>query len=89
MNKMLSGLQLEDGFIQVDAASYFPDRTKQNLMVVIHSGKNRIIRRIFEHLGYDVRKLDRAEYAGLTKARLEVGQWRHLSNSEIAFLKHR
>ncbi len=89
MNKMLAGLQLEDGFIQVDEAHYFADRTKQNLMVVIHSGKNRIIRRIFEKLGYDVRKLDRASYAGLTKGKLDVGQWRHLANSEIAFLKHR
>lgn len=89
MNKMLAGLQLEDGFIQVDEANYFADRPKQNLRVVIHSGKNRIIRRIFEHLGYDVRKLDRAGYAGLTKAKLEVGEWRHLANSEVAFLKHR
>ncbi len=89
MNKMLAGLQLEDGFIQVDEAHYFADRSKQNLMVIIHSGKNRIIRRIFEHLGYDVRKLDRAGYAGLTKGKLEVGQWRYLANSEVAFLKHR
>lgn len=88
MNKLLSGLILEDGPIKVDQAYFFHDRPKQNLIVVIHSGKNRIIRRIFEKLGYDVRKLDRAGYAGLTKAKLEVGQWRYLANSEVAFLKH-
>jgi len=88
MNKLLSGLELEDGPVKVDEAHFFHDRPKQNLIVVIHSGKNRIIRRIFEKLGYDVRKLDRAGYAGLTKAKLEVGQWRYLANSEVAFLKH-
>jgi len=87
MHKMLSGLQLEDGFIQVDQAHFFPDRSKHNVIVVLHSGKNRIVRRIFEKLGYDVKKLDRAGYAGLTKAKLEVGQWRHLTKSEISFLK--
>lgn len=88
MRKMLAGLQLEDGFIKVDEAHFFHDRPKQNLIVVIHSGKNRIIRRIFEKLGYDVRKLDRASYAGLTKAKLEVGQWRHLTKAEVTFLKN-
>jgi 23S rRNA pseudouridine2605 synthase len=87
MNKIINGLQLEDGFIQVDAINYFPDRSKQNVIVALHSGKNLIIRRIFEHLGYDVRKLDRASYAGLTKSRLEVGQWRHLTRHEISQLK--
>lgn len=87
MNKMVAGLDLEDGFIKVDAAQFFPDRPKQNLIVVIHSGKNRIIRRIFEKLGYDVRKLDRAGYAGLTKSKLEVGQWRHLKPAEITYLR--
>lgn len=87
MQKILNGLQLEDGFIKVDAASYFYDRSKQNLMVALHSGKNRIVRRIFEHLGYEVKKLDRAGYAGLTKTRLEVGQWRHLTRNEISHLK--
>jgi 23S rRNA pseudouridine2605 synthase len=87
MHRVLNGIQLEDGFIQVDAAKYFPDRSKQNVIVKLHSGKNLIIRRIFEHLGYDVRKLDRAQYAGLTKSRLEVGQWRHLTRHEISQLK--
>jgi 23S rRNA pseudouridine2605 synthase len=87
MQKILAGVQLEDGFIQVDSANFFPDRSKQNLTVTLHSGKNLIIRRIFEHLGYDVRKLDRAGYAGLTKSRLEVGQWRHLTRHEVSQLK--
>lgn len=87
MHRILNGLQLEDGFIQVDAAHYFADRTKKNVIIVLHSGKNRIVRRIFEHLGYDVKKLDRAGYGGLTKAKLEVGQWRVLTRAEISFLK--
>lgn len=87
MHRILSGVQLEDGFIQVDEAHFFHDRPKKNVIIVIHSGKNRIVRRIFEHLGYDVKKLDRAGYAGLTKAKLEVGQWRRLTHVEIDFLK--
>jgi 23S rRNA pseudouridine2605 synthase len=88
LKKMLAGLELEDGLIQVDSANFFHDRPKQNLVVVIHSGKNRIIRRIFEHLGYDVRKLDRAGYSGLSKSRLEVGEWRNLTNAEVMALKN-
>lgn len=87
MQKIKTGLTLEDGFIKVDAMHYFHDRSKQNVMLSLHSGKNRIVRRIFEHLGYEVKKLDRAGYAGLTKAGLEVGQWRHLTKAEIAYLK--
>jgi 23S rRNA pseudouridine2605 synthase len=87
MQKIMNGLQLEDGMIKVDDIRYFYDRPKQNVMIALHSGKNRIVRRIFEHLGYDVKKLDRAGYAGLTKTRLEVGQWRHLTKNEIAQLK--
>lgn len=87
MQKIIAGIQLEDGFIKVDAAHYFQDRSKQNVMISLHSGKNRIVRRLFEHLGYEVKKLDRAGYAGLSKARLEVGQWRHLTKAEIAQLK--
>jgi len=87
MHKILNGLSLEDGFIKVDALHYFHDRSKQNVLVALHSGKNRIVRRIFEHLGYEVKKLDRAGYAGLTKTGLEAGQWRHLTKAEIAYLK--
>lgn len=87
MHKIMNGLQLEDGFIKVDEISYFHDRSKTNVMLALHSGKNRIVRRIFEHLGYDVKKLDRAAYAGLTKTRLEVGEWRHLTKAEVTSLK--
>ena len=89
MHRIMNGLQLEDGFIKVDDIKYFYDRSKQNVMVALHSGKNRIVRRIFEHLGYEVKKLDRAGYAGLTKARLEVGAWRRLTHNEIDFLKNK
>ena len=88
MHKIISGLHLEDGFIRVDAIHYFHDRSKKNVILSIHSGKNRIVRRIFENLGYDVRKLDRMGYAGLSKARLEVGQWRHLTHAEVNDLKN-
>ena len=88
MRKILSGVELEDGFIKVDQASFFPDRSKKHVIVALHSGKYRIVRRLFEFLGYDIEKLDRAGYAGLTKAHLEIGQWRHLTKSEINFLKN-
>lgn len=87
MHKILSGIALEDGFIKVDQASFFPDRSKKHVMVALHSGKYRIVRRIFEFLGYEVEKLDRAGYAGLVKSRLKVGEWRHLTRTEIAHLK--
>ena len=74
MRTLLAGVEFEDGFIKVDEAHYFQDRPKNNLIVALHSGKYRIVRRLFEHLGYGVEKLDRAGYAGLTKARLDVGQ---------------
>lgn len=89
MKKILSGIQLEDGLVKVDHACFFPDRPKSNVIVTLHSGKNRIIRRIFEHLGYEVTKLDRAGYAGLIKGKLKVGEWRHLSKVEIAHLKQK
>jgi len=87
MKTILSGVELEDGFVKVDEAQFFSDRPKNNVIIALHSGKYRIVRRLFEHLGYGVEKLDRAGYAGLTKARLDVGQWRYLTSSEIAQLK--
>jgi 23S rRNA pseudouridine2605 synthase len=81
------GIELEDGVTTVDEAYYIQGTSKNNVIVVLHSGKYRIVRRMFEHLGYKVEKLDRAGYAGLTKAGLEVGQWRYLTNNEIACLK--
>jgi len=87
LQEILSGVQLEDCFIKVDQASFFPDKSKKHVMLALHSGKYRIVRRLFEHLGYGVEKLDRAGYAGLTKSSLKVGQWRHLTKAEIAGLK--
>ncbi|GAB4203826.1 MAG: hypothetical protein Fur0023_11010 [Bacteroidia bacterium] len=84
--KLSKGIELEDGFIKPDALSYVQN-SKRELGIEIHSGRNRIIRRIFEHLGYDVVKLDRVMYAGLTKKNLPRGKWRFLTEKEVAFLK--
>ena len=81
-----SGVELEDGFIKPDEVSYAGE-SKTEVGVLIHSGKNRIVRRIFEKLEYDIVKLDRIMFAGLTKKDLPRGRWRHLSEKEIAFLK--
>ncbi|MBS1772684.1 MAG: rRNA pseudouridine synthase [Bacteroidetes bacterium] len=83
---ILAGLTLEDGAVQVDALSYLDE--KNELGVEIHSGRNRIVRRIFESLGYEVEKLDRVMYAGLTKKNLPRGKWRLLAEKEIILLKH-
>jgi len=88
MKKIISGVQLEDGFIKVDEANFFPDRPKKNVMVVLHSGKDHMVPRLFEHLGYGVEKIDRAGYSGLVKVRLKVGEWRHLTNAEVHLIKH-
>ncbi|OSZ82324.1 hypothetical protein CAP35_03390 [Chitinophagaceae bacterium IBVUCB1] len=83
---ILAGLELEDGKVQVDALSYLDE--KNELGIEIHSGRNRIVRRIFESLGYEVDKLDRVMYAGLTKKNLPRGKWRFLQEKEIILLKH-
>lgn len=83
---LLEGFELEDGFIAADALSYL-DGKDSELGIEIHSGRNRIIRRMFEHLGYTVKKLDRVYFAGLTKKNLRRGQWRFLTNQEVAMLK--
>lgn len=85
--KIQDGLQLEDGLAKVDEIGLVND-TRQSLGLQIHIGKNRIVRRIFEHLGYQVVKLDRVMYAGLTKKDLPRGKWRHLSGKEVIKLKH-
>ena len=85
--KLLEGFQLDDGFIQADALSYTDTANKRNIGLEIHSGRNRIVRRMFEHLGYKVRKLDRVYFAGLTKKGLTRGRWRFLAQKEIAMLK--
>lgn len=88
MNKIGFGLELEDGFIKPDMVSYVAGASKKEIGIQIHSGKNRIVRRIFEHLGYEVVKLDRTIYANLTKKDLPRGRWRYLEEEEIIQLKH-
>lgn len=84
--RIIDGLELEDGKAIVDKLSYLDD--KRSLGIEIHIGKNRIVRRIFEHLGYEVIKLDRVVYAGLDKANLPRGKWRPLTDKEVIRLKH-
>ena len=85
--QIAEGVELEDGFIAADAISYIDPADKTEIGLEIHSGKNRIVRRIFEHLGYKVKKLDRVFFAGLTKKNLPRGRWRMLSQKEVQFLK--
>lgn len=87
-NKIAFGLELEDGFIKPDAISYVQGGTRREIGIQVHSGRNRIVRRIFEHLGYEVVKLDRVVYANLTKKDLPRGRWRFLEEREIIQLKH-
>lgn len=82
------GVQLEDGFIAPDVLAYADPRDKSVIGIEIHSGRNRIVRRIFEKLGYDVRNLDRVMYANLTKKNVERGKWRFLQEKEIRLLKY-
>jgi 23S rRNA pseudouridine2605 synthase len=86
-DKLKEGIELEDGFIKPDAVDYVNPDDKKQLGMEIHSGKNRIVRRIFEHLGYKVVKLDRVYFAGLTKKSLPRGKWRFLTDTEINHLK--
>jgi 23S rRNA pseudouridine2605 synthase len=86
--RIADGLELEDGLIQVDAVSYVEAaESKKEIGIQIHSGKNHIVRRIFEHLGYKVEKLDRVDFANLTKYNLPRGRWRHLTPQEITLLQ--
>ena len=86
MDKISEGITLEDGDIYADEISYVKDNKKE-IGIEIHSGRNRIVRRIFEHLGYTVQKLDRVYYAGLTKKNLKRGAWRFLTKDEVTRLK--
>lgn len=87
MEQIASGIQLDDGEIHADAISYTDEQKKNDIGIEIHSGKNRIVRRIFESLGYKVVKLDRVFFAGLTKKGLRRGEWRYLSEPEVNFLR--
>lgn len=87
MVKISEGIDLEDGFISADAIAYVDPNDKKQIGLEIHSGRNRIIRRVFEHLGYRIVKLDRVYFAGLTKKGLQRGKWRYLTEKEITMLK--
>jgi 23S rRNA pseudouridine2605 synthase len=86
--QILKGVTLEDGLASVDVLAYADAKDKTQVGVEIHSGRNRIVRRIFEHLGYDVKALDRVMYAGLTKKNVDRGKWRFLSEKEVRDLKY-
>jgi 23S rRNA pseudouridine2605 synthase len=87
-DKVLKGVNLEDGLARVDVLAYADSKDRKQLGIEIHSGRNRIVRRIFEHLGYDVKNLDRVMFAGLTKKNVERGKWRFLSEKEVRGLKY-
>ncbi len=88
MLKIAAGMELEDGFVQPDKIAYVADlNDKKQLGIELHSGRNRIVRRIFESLGYRVIKLDRVFFAGLTKKDIPRGKWRFLSPKEVGMLK--
>ncbi len=88
MEQMILGITLEDGDIAADDICYVDDPKMKNAVgIEIHSGRNRIVRRMFEHMGYHVGKLDRVYFAGLTKQKLKRGEWRFLTEKEVAMLK--
>lgn len=87
MQRIADGIELEDGPIHADAISYATETDRNQVGIEIHSGRNRVVRRIFESLGYRVVKLDRVYFAGLTKKNLPRGRWRYLTQQEVNFLK--
>ncbi len=87
LEEIANGIQLQDGIIKADAIHYVDNTDRKQAGIEIHSGRNRIVRRIFEHFGYKVEKLDRVYFANLTKKGLNRGKWRFLNEKEIARLK--
>ena len=87
MEQIANGIMLEDGEIKADAIEYADEKDKKSVGIEIHSGKNRIVRRIFESLGYKVTKLDRVQFAGLTKKNVRRGDWRYLTEEEVDRLR--
>lgn len=85
---VLEGITLEDGVAKIDELSYLDSTNHKIIGVEIHSGKNRILRRIFEHLGYDIQSLDRVSFAGLTKKNVQRGKWRFLNDMEVKNIKY-
>ncbi len=88
LQKIRDGLELEDGRVEVDWSDYLKGQSRREVSLEIHVGRNRIVRRIFAHLGYEVQRLDRTYYAGLTKKDLPRGRFRHLTAKEVIMLKH-
>ena len=82
------GVVLEDGIAEIDEIAYPNPKNKAEVGIEIHTGKNRFVRRIFETLGYEVEKLDRVFFAGLTKKDIPRGRWRFLKEEEVRLLKH-
>ena len=87
LDSIMSGVTLEDGFVAADAVGYADPKDKHVVGIEIHSGRNRIVRRIFEHLGYDVKALDRVMFANLTKKNVDRSKWRFLNEKEVRLLK--
>ena len=87
LKQLITGVMLEDGESRADEAKYVSGQDKKQVGLVLHSGKNRVVRRMFAELGYKVLKLDRVSFAGLTKKDLPRGRWRHLTEKEVNFLK--
>jgi len=88
LEQIREGLELEDGLVEVDEVDYVQNRGKDEIGIELHVGRNRIVRRIFESLGYEVRRLDRTYFAGLTKKDIPRGRFRFLKKQEIVMLKH-
>jgi 23S rRNA pseudouridine2605 synthase len=86
-DKLLDGITLEDGLVQADSVAYADSKDKSVIGIEIHSGRNRVVRRMFEHLGYDVKGLDRVMFANLTKKNVDRGKWRFLTDKEVRLLK--
>jgi 23S rRNA pseudouridine2605 synthase len=87
MAKLANGIELEDGEIHADAISYANEEDRKQVGIEIHSGRNRVVRRMFEHLGYHVNKLDRVYFAGLTKKNLPRGKWKYLNEKDVNALR--
>lgn len=88
LDEIRDGITLEDGDIKPDSLHFADSKSKKELSIEVHSGRNRLVRRIFEHFGYEVVKLDRSYYAGLTKKNLPRGMYRPLTKEEVRMLKH-
>ncbi len=86
LQQLVEGVPLEEGMVAADAASYVDPGDKKVIGLEIHTGQNRVVRRMFEKLGYEVKHLDRVSFAGLTKKGLARGKWRHLTSREISML---